>query len=119
MVNQRDYKMISIFEVFAINRNEEDFLENLGIFSDLALEPEGSVNSSISPDIEEEDLSDPRVKILADYKDQLTEEEYIWCKEAVKENGKNVNMLIEVFKATNDMNDFIHSLKKCFKVGKK
>jgi hypothetical protein len=27
--------MISIFEVFAVNRNEEDFLENLFIFKDL------------------------------------------------------------------------------------
>ena len=35
MVSKRDYKMISIFEVFAVNRNEEDFLENLFIFKDL------------------------------------------------------------------------------------
>ena len=38
MVDQRDYKMISIFEVFAINRNEDDFLENLGLFAQLVLE---------------------------------------------------------------------------------
>lgn len=33
LVAQRDYKMISIFEVFAQNRNEDDFLENLGFYS--------------------------------------------------------------------------------------
>jgi hypothetical protein len=38
MVAKRDYKMISIFEVFAVNRNEEDFLENLFIFKDLITE---------------------------------------------------------------------------------
>jgi hypothetical protein len=38
MVNKRDYKMISIFEVFAINRNEDDFLENLFIFKELVNE---------------------------------------------------------------------------------
>ena len=38
MVDQRDYKMISIFEVFAINRNGEDFLENLGLFAQLVME---------------------------------------------------------------------------------
>lgn len=38
MVTKRDYKMISIFEVFALNRNEEDFLENLFIFKDLVSE---------------------------------------------------------------------------------
>lgn len=38
MVIKRDYKMISIFEVFAINRNEDDFLENLFIFKELVNE---------------------------------------------------------------------------------
>jgi hypothetical protein len=38
MVSKRDYKMISIFEVFAVNRNESDFLENLFIFKDLVNE---------------------------------------------------------------------------------
>ena len=33
MVDQKDYKMISIFEVFAINRDEDDFLENLGLLA--------------------------------------------------------------------------------------
>lgn len=33
LVTNRDYKMICIFEVFAQNRNEDDFLENLGIYS--------------------------------------------------------------------------------------
>lgn len=37
MVDQRDYKMISIFEVFAINRNEDDFLENLALFAQLVM----------------------------------------------------------------------------------
>lgn len=38
MVSRRDYKMISIFEVFAVNRNEDDFLENLFIFKDVVNE---------------------------------------------------------------------------------
>lgn len=38
MVIKRDYKMISIFEVFAVNRNEDDFLENLFIFKELVNE---------------------------------------------------------------------------------
>ena len=32
LVTTRDYKMICIFEVFALNRSEDDFLENLGIY---------------------------------------------------------------------------------------
>ena len=33
LVKKRDYKMVCIFEVFAQNRNVDDFLENLGIYS--------------------------------------------------------------------------------------
>ena len=35
LVQNRDYKMICIFEVFALNRNEDDFLENLGILNEI------------------------------------------------------------------------------------
>lgn len=40
LVEERDYKMICIFEVFAQNRNEDDFLENLGILNDIRLHDE-------------------------------------------------------------------------------
>ena len=33
LVTSRDYKMICIFEVFAQNKCEDDFLENLGFYS--------------------------------------------------------------------------------------
>lgn len=35
LVENRDYRMICIFEVYSQNRNEDDFLENLGILSSL------------------------------------------------------------------------------------
>lgn len=38
MVDSKDYKMISIFEVFAVNRDEDDFLENLGLLAQIYLE---------------------------------------------------------------------------------
>jgi hypothetical protein len=40
LVTSRDYKMICIFEVFAQNRNEDDFLENLGILNNIRLHNE-------------------------------------------------------------------------------
>lgn len=49
MVNDRDAKMISIFEVFAINRNEDDFLENLNFFSELVLNHGAAVGGSKAP----------------------------------------------------------------------
>lgn len=59
MVTKRDYKMISIFEVFALNRNEEDFLENLFIFKDLVNEEQENEELRLrtNPDSQlEEDL---------------------------------------------------------------
>lgn len=54
MVDQRDYKMISIFEVFAINRNEDDFLENLGLFAHLVMEDDNDYNEEKKEADEEE-----------------------------------------------------------------
>ena len=71
MVDQKDYKMISIFEVFAINRDEDDFLENLGLFSECQNEPtedSGSMNTIISKD-DGIDLSNPHIKVLYEFKD--------------------------------------------------
>ena len=39
MINDCDQRIISSFEVFALNRNEEDFLENLGIVYDIIKVP--------------------------------------------------------------------------------
>ena len=54
MVDQRDYKMISIFEVFAINRNEEDFLENLEIFKQLVIDQESENDDEDNEDKKED-----------------------------------------------------------------
>jgi len=47
LVSNRDYKMICIFEVFAQNRNEDDFLENLGIYSNQRHHPGDSDNEEM------------------------------------------------------------------------
>lgn len=39
MIGDYDHRIISAFEVFALNRNEEDFLENLNIISDIIKGP--------------------------------------------------------------------------------
>ena len=51
MINDCDQRIISSFEVFALNRNEEDFLENLGIVYDIIKAPldlESPENKSVS-----------------------------------------------------------------------
>lgn len=58
MVDKSDYKLISIFEVFAINRSEDDFLENLGLFNQYMQEQEEDKKKV------EEENADPRIKVL-------------------------------------------------------
>lgn len=121
MVDQRDYKMISIFEVFAINRNEDDFLENLGLFAQLLMDSdeEEDTKEDEEPKEPEEDLSDPKMKTLFEFKSQLTPEEYEFCKAAIREGGRNISTTILVYESTKDSHDFLHSVKKLFKLGKK
>jgi hypothetical protein len=67
MVAKRDYKMISIFEVFAVNRNEDDFLENLFIFKDLVHEEQNELEKKSSPEVieREEEEKFPVLKIIS------------------------------------------------------
>lgn len=50
LVQNRDYKMICIFEVFAQNRNEDDFLENLGILDEIRIRQEEENEQILSGD---------------------------------------------------------------------
>lgn len=114
MVAKRDYKMISIFEVFAVNRNEEDFLENLFIFKELVNE---DVEEKPNPEKEEEERI-PALKPLNQYKDRLAPEELAWLKQVLIDElpqVKQVMQAIACLKATNDDNDFVHSLKQVYK----
>jgi hypothetical protein len=110
--------MISVFEVFALNRNEQDFIENLELYGTIIMEQqeEKDRSESIEP---EEDLSDPRVKTLFDFKGQITEEEYQWAKQQVAENNKKVIMVVEVYHKMKDGTDFVHSIKRIFNMSKK
>jgi hypothetical protein len=89
MVSKRDYKMISIFEVFAVNRNEDDFLENLFIFKDVVNEEmqnnvqENEETPSPKKDDQELEENFPLLKFLSPFKEQLSFEEYHWCKHLI------------------------------------
>lgn len=58
MVDLKDYKMISIFEVFALNRDEDDFLENLGLLAQISLE-EADTHENEGEENTDEESNDP------------------------------------------------------------
>lgn len=51
LVENWDYRMICILEVYTQNRNEDDFLENLGILGELLREQEDADNNENDSDI--------------------------------------------------------------------
>lgn len=103
--------MIAIFEVFALNRNEFDFIENLEMYGSIYMEQEEE-NKTGQEVTEEEDLSDPKVKLLSEFKDQLTPEEYQWGKDQIAEGHKKVIMILNLYEQMKDGNDFLHSFKR-------
>lgn len=123
MVSKRDYKMISIFEVFAVNRNEEDFLENLFIFKDLVNEEQAALAQQTVAQEESaklqaaEEEQYPNVKVLNQFREGIDEEVYQWCRESLKAQPpqKHLTDAFNCWRAVKDDRDLVHSLKTIFK----
>jgi len=43
LVDKRDYRIICCYEVFCMNRSEDDFLENLAILAQIVKEQDGNL----------------------------------------------------------------------------
>jgi hypothetical protein len=56
--------MISIFEVFAVNRNENDFLENMFIYKDLIFDSKNNNEEGDERAESEERISDDNTNLL-------------------------------------------------------
>ena len=111
--------MISVFEVFAINRNEDDFLENLDLFKQLVMEQQENGTEITGFEEQKEDEEEvkqwPKMQYLQQFRGELTEEEYQWCRKGVKDEMKNILNIIECWVILKDSNDLIHSLKQLYK----
>ena len=57
--------------------------------------------------------------MLFENKERLTDDQYQWVKQAIKDGMKKVTLLYEVLKSTNDYDDFFHSIKKLYNLAKK
>ena len=139
LVTSRDYKMICIFEVFAQNRNEDDFLENLGFYSnqrhnleDLNQNPEQQQASSSHLDImfpevndspqsipEPEEPVDPNQALLVEHKEKFEAGEFDFFKEKVSSGDKRTIMMINCYRKNNDLDDMMNSMHRYYKKQKK
>ena len=122
MVTRRDYKMISIFEVFAVNRSEDDFLENLFIFKDLVNE-EQALEDRMARDLEiirEEEEAFPHMKVLNQFRERLSPDEYAWSRAVLTKvvdsalPFKNLTQAITCWGLMKDDADLVHSVKRIF-----
>lgn len=132
LVKNRDYKMVCIFEVFAQNRNVDDFLENLGIYQqqrapenqeeEQGMDPQvlsqeeqlpqlPDANENVEPPEEQED---PDLAILKQVRARLSDEVYAYHCQKLQEGERKTLMLLKCFKSTNDEDDFVHSMKRLF-----
>ena len=131
MVSKRDFKMISIFEVFAMNRNEQDFLENLYLLKEVFNEEQEQQQEEeedlldMQDDEEEEDKIEmelekayPCLHELHQVREQLSFEEFQWLKQQVTLESpakKKVEGIVQVYRMLKDLSDFLHSLRSLFK----
>ena len=108
MVDKNDYKMISIFEVFAINRNEDDFLENLGLYAQLILEhdEEHQEETPVPREPENENIT-----LLKDYQSEFSAEEFEKLKNHILEETKMIMTAIKIFKLNKDSKDMVHTMR--------
>lgn len=67
LVENWDYRMICILEVYTQNRNEDDFLENLGILGELLREQEDVENNEIDSDINRNEGSEFTQSVQNDF----------------------------------------------------
>ena len=80
LVHIHDYKMSCIFEVFAKNRNDEDFLENLKILDDIRTRTEEiQVLSDMEPD-EQQEYAEPAEAVQLFQAVQEPEEDDVYTK---------------------------------------
>ena len=137
LVEAKDYRIICILEVYSQNKNEDDFLENLGLLSQVIREQEAHENLDVEASdgidrisysdggpIEnreepEEPLEDSLTTeiIKAQRGGTITKEVADFCVEVWKaddKKGKKVKAVYKVFKSSNDYEDFTNSLTSLY-----
>lgn len=133
LVTNRDYRIICILEVYSQNKLEDDFLENLGLLTQVIkeqkeleeLEKNAQEDNLISYSGEEEFKN-------AEEEDQIQNDSFTlkieestsngildlnaanWCLDEKKKENRRVVMTYNIFKQTQDINDFANSLSRLY-----
>lgn len=138
LVDNKDYRMICIFEVFSQNRQEDDFLENLALIAQIIKEQEHQnsveevignhqmqsagtqlnqrdeyLNNEDQPANVSEDIFLTEVESLG-AEGLVGEDMEQWLREKYEEKDKMLNSVFNTFKQTNDRPDFVNSLNRLY-----
>ena len=100
LVETKDYRIICIMEVYSQNKNEDDFLENLGLLSQVIREQEQEDNPAEADDIDMEASVDNEAGVNDDGNDEsLSTGDDGPVEEPVPEPPQEDSIVIEINKA--------------------
>lgn len=103
LVETQNHLIISIFEVFALNRNPDDFLENLQLIRDYI--NVGSESNHTEP------VQDPYEGAFQQIKDNFTQEEISMLAPLVAEQNKIAKNALDVFMVNKNINDCVGTFR--------
>ena len=117
LVDNRDYRMICIFETYSQNRFEDDFLENLGLIAQITKDIDNSPEEEGEEVTEQQPLPDDsfsREIVIAQRDGKLEETVANFCIDKRQSGDRKINMIYKSFKTTGDHDDFLHSIKRFY-----
>ena len=133
LIEQRDYRIICILEVYSQNKNEEDFLENLALLTQVIKEQkeqeadEGQLSNYSGQDFNNDEvISQPQEDQIEDDSFTLKMEEAVskgllerpvatWSIEEKRNENRRITFSYNAFKKNNDFADLAHSLIRLHK----
>ena len=127
LVNARDYRIICILEVYSQNKNEDDFLENLGLLTQVIKEQNeleqqeaamysdfelGEVEQTEHEEVQQDSFSLTLEE--ATQKGFLSVEACNWSIDQKKAENRRVVLSYNAYKKFKDLQDFSHTLSRLF-----
>ena len=129
LVDARDYRIICILEVYSQNKNEDDFLENLGLLTQVIKEQKEQEEKEVASYSGDDDFNDDEV---GPNEDQIQNDSFTltieeatsknlldlaaanWCIEQKKTENRRVTLSFNAYKGTKDLPDFAHTLGRLY-----
>ena len=135
LVDARDYRIICILEVYSQTKNEDDFLENLGLLTQVIKEQqdqerdEAVANTSINSEEDRMFKYEQEATIMDDsflvMINEATRQSLIdvnianWCIDQKNQENRRLTSCYNAYKKNENLNDLVDSFKRLYNNAKK